>query len=500
MQRSTRIKILLILAAITFLVRLPYLFRDVIDPDEGSFVLMGQDIVDGNLPYERLWDLKPPLLFYFFAAAIAVFGKSIPAVRFAGSICAFAGAWLIFLCAQRLRGTQTGFIAALLFLITSTLSESGAGVVSEIIAVVPLMAAMLVMLKDQLRSRDFFLAGLFICLACLVRLNLAYVAVAGGLLLLSGKLVRTNARFWQRLLPYIAGGIIPVLLVFVPYVLKGKEHLFYTSLIYAPLNYSNSQMTFLQAMRKYIGTTFEPARLLVGFPVFACLIFGAPKFFSDSKEFSDSTKTFLAMLAVFAVATAVSILRSGAAFQHYLIQLLPFAAIFSAFFLEGILQTRWKRLILVLSALYLLLPLGQIASAYRVVLSRARAGQTLVYGPYYEIAAYLKKANPKNKPVYFMGGQMTEWLLGLKPISKEVTTPSNIGREYILKALDGPSATTCSVLTAILATKPQFIVKAASVWYLIAHPKASELLSQEIFMHYEPVREIGDFIIYKRFS
>ncbi|MGC9196268.1 MAG: ArnT family glycosyltransferase [Syntrophobacteraceae bacterium] len=500
MQRSTTIKILLILAAITFLVRLPYLFGDVIDPDEGSFVLMGQDIVDGNLPYDRLWDLKPPLLFYFFAATIAVFGKSIPAVRFTGSLCAFAGAWLIFLCAQRLRGAQTGFIAALLFLITSTLSESGAGVVSEIIAVVPLMAAMLVMSKDQLRSRDFFLAGLFICLACLVRLNLAYVAVAGGLLLLSGKFIRTNVRFWQRLLPYIAGGIIPLLLVFIPYVLKGKEHLFYTSVIYAPLNYSNSQLSSLQAMRKYIGSAFEPARLLVGFPIFACLLLGAPKFFSVRKEFSDSTKTFLAMLTVFAVATAFSIVKSGAAFEHYLIQVLPFAAIFSAFFLEGLLQTRWKRLVVVLSALYLLLPLGQIASAYEVVLSRAGAGQTLVYGPCYEIAAYLKTANPKNKPVYFMGGQMGEWLLGLKPISKEVTTPSNIGREYILKALDGPSATTYSVLASILAKKPQFIVKESSVWYLTTHPRASGLLSQELFMDYEPVREIGAFLIYKRLS
>jgi hypothetical protein len=148
----------------------------------------------------------------------------------------------------------------------------------------------------------------------------------------------------------------------------------------------------------------------------------------------------------------------------------------------------------------LLLPLGQIASACGVVLSRARAGQTLVYGPCYEITTYLKTANPKNKPVYFMGGQMSEWLLGLKPISKEVTTPSNIGREYILKALDGPSATTCSVLSAILAQKPQFIVKASSVWYLIPHPRASELLSQELFLHYEPVREIGDFVIYKRLS
>ena len=499
MQSSTRVKLLLIIAAVTVLVRLPFFFHDVIDPDEGSFALMGQDILEGHLPYDRLWDLKPPLLFYFFAGTIAVFGKSIPAIRAGGLLCAFAAAWLVFLCGERLKGARTGFTAALLFIITSTFSESGAGTVSEIVAAVPLTAAMLVMLKEKVRAPDFFFAGLFLSLACLVRLNLAYVALAGGLLLLSGSFLRPESGFFKRICCYIAGGAVPVVLVFLPYVIAGKERLFSTAMIYAPLSYSNSQMSIVEAARKYIFTAFEPSSLLVSFPIFACIALGAPEFLSSLKNIPPATKSFIAMLAVFAGATAVSILKSGPAFEHYIIQLLPFAAIIAAFFLDGLFDTRWKPLVILACILYLVLPARQIVSACEPVYSRVESGGRLVYGPSYEIAEYLKKENPGNRPVYFMGEQMAEWLLGAVPILKEAATPSNIGREYLMKVLNGPRATTYSELAAILNKKPEFIVKPTVLFYLMGHPGASALLSEELLTDYEPVRQIGSCVIYERF-
>lgn len=500
MQRSTRVKILLVLAAITVLVRLPFFFHDVIDPDESTFILMGQDIVDGNLPYDKQWDLKPPLLFYAFAATIAVFGKSIPAIRLTGLLCVLAASSLIFLCAEKLRGPRTGFIAAFLFIVTSTFSEAGAGTVSEIIAVVPLAAAMLVLLKEQVRARDFFLAGFFISLACLVRLNLGYLALAGGLLLLGGWFVRPRDGLLARVCSYVAGGAVPLVLIFLPYVIAGKERLFTTAMIYAPLSYAGSQMSLVEAAHKYTCSAFEPCCLLLGFPVLASLACGVPIYFFRVKNIQDPAKSFIAMIAVFGGATAVSILKSGPAFGHYIIQLLPFAALLSAFLIDRLLDTRWKPLVLLLSLMYLIFPIQQIAMACRPVLARAMAGKRLVYGSSYEIADYLRTANPGDKPVFFMGAQLAEWFLGLKPIAREVANPSLIGREYVMKALDGPSATTCSVLAAILDRKPEFIVKPAVVSYLIGHQEASKLLSRDLFANYEPVREIDEFVIYRRCS
>ena len=40
-----------VLFVITILVRLPFFFPAVIDWDESTFVLIGQSVVDGHLPY-----------------------------------------------------------------------------------------------------------------------------------------------------------------------------------------------------------------------------------------------------------------------------------------------------------------------------------------------------------------------------------------------------------------------------------------------------------------
>jgi hypothetical protein len=37
---------------------------------------MGQGILDGYLPYDRLWDSKPPLAYVAFAGAIEILGRS----------------------------------------------------------------------------------------------------------------------------------------------------------------------------------------------------------------------------------------------------------------------------------------------------------------------------------------------------------------------------------------------------------------------------------------
>lgn len=82
---SARLFVALFLGALCL--RLPLFFSLVLDWDESTFILIGQSILDGHLPYVALWELKPPLLFGAFAAAIAVFGDSIVGIRLFGTLC-----------------------------------------------------------------------------------------------------------------------------------------------------------------------------------------------------------------------------------------------------------------------------------------------------------------------------------------------------------------------------------------------------------------------------
>jgi len=78
--------VFLILFVVSLFIRLPFFFRDYIDRDESTFILMGQSWVDGHLPYTELWDLKPPITYLFFAGIIYAFGKSFLAIRLIGAL------------------------------------------------------------------------------------------------------------------------------------------------------------------------------------------------------------------------------------------------------------------------------------------------------------------------------------------------------------------------------------------------------------------------------
>lgn len=94
-------RIILLLSLIGLILRFPYFFPAVIDWDESTFILMGQNILDGNLPYTEFWDLKPPLTFYSFAFFIFVFGKSILAIRLGGFVFLIATSYILYLIGKQ---------------------------------------------------------------------------------------------------------------------------------------------------------------------------------------------------------------------------------------------------------------------------------------------------------------------------------------------------------------------------------------------------------------
>ncbi|MFZ2446963.1 MAG: glycosyltransferase family 39 protein [Syntrophobacteraceae bacterium] len=496
-QGPSRMKIFLILTFFTLLVRLPFFFPDVIDPDESTFILMGQDILDGNLPYEKLWDVKPPLLLLAFAMIISFFGKTIPAVRLGGALCVLLASYFVYLSGEKTRNSRTGFIAALLLIVFSALSPSGGGTTSEIIALVPLTGAALLFLKDELRTGDIFFAGMLISAACMIRLNLAYMAVLAGIFLLWGRVLRSQAGAVRRMAAYIAGGAIPAALCFLPFLLSGKEKLFLVTMYEAPLKYASSQLSLVQAVYTHLARFADPGYLLQNALLLVGFLGGLVYILLTWKRFAETTRARMSIVIFFMLATLLSILKTGEAYGHYLVQALPFVCLVAAIFLDYLLGARKKVIVAGALILSLMSPASAILAAYKPVALRAMAGERLTYGPTYELADFLKEVNPENGPVYFMNGHIVHWFQNTKPLSRLVTHPNNIGKEYLVKAASGPSATVESELSELLAKDPAFIVKSPTVGYLKAHPAATAVLSEKLFMDYELITIIDEFMVYR---
>lgn len=490
-------KAFLIIAAITLLARLPFFFPDVIDPDESTYILMGQDVVNGNLPYLGPWAFMPPLSIYCFAALITVFGKTIPGIRLGGALFMLLAAWFVYLSGAKLSNSRTGFIAALFLILYSVVSLSGGGTTSETLAIAPLTGASLLFLKEELRTRDFVLAGFLISCACMIRLNLVYLALLSVPFVIHGGFIRTKIGVFSRAAAYAAGGTVPVMLFFAPYLVTGNTPLFITTLYKAPLSYSLSQLSFLQAFHADLARFADPKYLSENAFLAVLFLCGLVYAALSWRNFPERTRACLYVIIFFLAGTGFSILRTGQAYEHYLVQVFPFIALVAAFFLDYLLRFRMKKIIALAAAALLIVPASIILEAYKPVISRAMAEERLTYGPTYELYEYLKKENPQNAPVYFMDGHIVHWFQNTKPIAAIVTHPSNIGREYLVKTLHGPSATVESELSEILAKEPAFIVKPFNVRYLKPHPAAFVLLAEKLFLDYELVQIFGDLMVYR---
>ena len=92
--RETAILTLLLIWGL--FLRLPFFFPPTIDDDESTFTIVGQGILDGLLPYDALWENKPPLVFLFFAVTMSLLGKTIIAIRFGSYLWLTAAAYLTY--------------------------------------------------------------------------------------------------------------------------------------------------------------------------------------------------------------------------------------------------------------------------------------------------------------------------------------------------------------------------------------------------------------------
>jgi hypothetical protein len=83
--------------------------------DQGEFATIGRGILDGRIPYIDLWNPKPPAVFYVYAAAMVLLGRTTAALRAID----FVIVPLICLCmywlGRRIANRRVGLWTALLF-------------------------------------------------------------------------------------------------------------------------------------------------------------------------------------------------------------------------------------------------------------------------------------------------------------------------------------------------------------------------------------------------
>ena len=104
---KSELKIFLLILFISFFIRFPYFFSDLIDGDEITFAIMGNWVMDGNLPYDGLTDFKTPLTFYLYGIFMKIFDGDIFSLRVIGTFFLGSTSFIIYLICKKIISINT---------------------------------------------------------------------------------------------------------------------------------------------------------------------------------------------------------------------------------------------------------------------------------------------------------------------------------------------------------------------------------------------------------
>lgn len=137
--------LVLILAVVTLLA-LPVLTYPL-GRDQGEFATIGRGLLEGRVPYRDLWNPKPPAVFYVYAAAMSVFGRSSEALRAIDLLIVPVIGAALFWLGRRFANRRVGLWAALVFAVFYFTETFWTLTQNDGIVLLPMALAMACMVK-----------------------------------------------------------------------------------------------------------------------------------------------------------------------------------------------------------------------------------------------------------------------------------------------------------------------------------------------------------------
>ncbi|WP_273273874.1 ArnT family glycosyltransferase [Maribacter polysiphoniae] len=432
--------VFLIISCVSLFIRLPFFFRDYIDRDESTFILMGQSWVEGHLPYTELWDLKPPITFLVFAGIIYVFGKSFIAIRLLGVLLVTSTAFFTYKIGQEAHSKKTGLWAALATVILLSLFGSLQGVMSEHICMAFFMPGLYLLIKYK-KWKTTLLAGILLGIAVMTKMNIAYALLFLGIFMFYD---HNKKQHWTKAIGYSSlfglGIILIIALTLLPYYLQGISELWVSSVFKAPMAYIGA--------RRYSILKLAPTFVvLAGF-----------FFYTWKKQLLNFKIVPIQYVLVAVLGVLFAFYKGGRINGHYLIQLHPMLLVLVAIALnkmEVFKRIKWKPYYLFI---LLLIPMETYLEYINIAKNKYER-DTFFNGEGISVPKYIQDNNLDTKNILFLGYHIGYWALDAKPPTKAATHPSNICRDELFPFHNNVRTTSMEELRYIMETlQPKTIV------------------------------------------
>ncbi|MYH32062.1 MAG: hypothetical protein F4137_25180 [Acidobacteria bacterium] len=366
---------------------------------------------------------------------------------------------------------------------------------TEHLSVALLMPACWLLVTRRDQPRAAFLVGILLSAATLTRTNLAVVVLVLGALYFR-HLVRPGPDSLRLAFPaYCLGGSVPLIpLLFLYWIADGMD-VFVLSVVLVPLHFASSQLgiaeTLVQHVENWLSALHDipyvilPATLLIGVGLAAHAT-------HRGRELLRGDDGIL-LLVVGAV--SLSVLNSGAAFAHYVLQVLPLVMLLAAVGFQRMTERR--------------LGAGLFLGLYVVVVggSLARFGQAAfaqdIGRPGRSIAAIQEAANLIGKDrccgelVYAPHEHLIYWYLKQLPPSS-IVHPSAVNQPAIMTPLVSHGYASDDEQRRILERNVGYIVLDPDRKESYLFPEQRRRITAILEERFRPWRNSGKLVIYKR--
>ena len=309
--------------AIPSLLLLPFLSEPIYG-DDAIYATIARGMLDGRALYAELIDLKPPLIFGWYAALFLLVGDSVEVMRWSIGLMLGVTAVLVALVGERLYSRRVGVIAGVVFALSTGLTLLNANGSGEQLMLAPLVGSLLayvVAVRGGGAMKWFVLAGVLAGLAGLTKtvglFNLGALLVASWFVLRE-----TGPRWWFGPAVMLGSAAAVYGLALLPFLLSGTLGAAFEANVEIVLAYGSVLSLAERTERAVQGVTYF---VLIGAgPLAVALIAATIAFVRSFKSSTD------ALLALWALASLAGVASASWFFPHYWIQLLPAAALIIA--------------------------------------------------------------------------------------------------------------------------------------------------------------------------
>ncbi|RLC98020.1 MAG: hypothetical protein DRI77_06025 [Chloroflexi bacterium] len=326
--------LLIVLAVLVACVLLPNtpLHREIPTRDSGVFLYIGQQILDGKIPYRDVWDHKPPVIHYINALGLFIGNGSVWGVSFLEFGALYLAGVLSYIFTKRALGVAPAIFGVIACFVTLTLLLGGGNFTEEF--ALPCQFAALYLFWQSEQRGDYswrgFLIGVTAAISFLLKQNLIGVHLSIVTFLL---LTRASQRRWHDLFFHLTtiflGAASIILIVGLYFACQGAlnnlwNNVFEYNFAYFITTIGNRTTALVAGL---VLTSLSGMSILALVTWFTGVIY----MLRDKSEIKDKKALLLLSLVNLPIEFFL-VAVSGKAYSHYYIAWLPVFTILTSFF------------------------------------------------------------------------------------------------------------------------------------------------------------------------